>query len=141
MKTTCSNRARKTVKALSFLLCLLATEAGHALPISVYKTMADLRSHAAITSGMAQGTTLSILGYYNANDGGGGEFYLNLEDTDADNGGTIIAPATGASLGRWVRVCPPGKMNVLWFGARPWPNSYDTAPLDSYPFIISAYHA
>ncbi len=130
------------VKWLPILLCVLWIGTVNALPISVFKNMAELRSQGSITAGMVQGTTITLLGYYKESDGGGGDFYLNLSQTDADNGGTIIAPTTGASLGRWVRVCPPGRMNVLWFGARPYPGvTGDQNKYDSYDAIVAAYKA
>ncbi|MDF2660944.1 MAG: hypothetical protein K0Q94_3735 [Paenibacillus sp.] len=46
--------------------------------------------------------TVHVLGYYEANDGGGGLFYWDGGSTAADNGGTVIQPA-GIATGRWLR--------------------------------------
>lgn len=54
-------------------------------------------------------------GYYAHGDGGGGQFYYDAGASDADNGGTVIAPTAGS--GRWKRIYS-GAVNVLWFGAK-----------------------
>ncbi len=57
-----------------------------------------------------------VLGYYNAGDGGGGDFFWdNTDTTTSENGGTIFE-VTGAS-GRWKRIYS-GAINVKWFGAK-----------------------
>lgn len=57
-----------------------------------------------------------MAGYYEAGDGGGGEFIYLAASAATHNGGTIIAPASGT--GRWLRVYS-GPVNVQWFGAIP----------------------
>lgn len=54
-------------------------------------------------------------GYHAHGDGGGGQFYYDASASDADNGGTVIAPNAGA--GRWNRIYS-GTVNVKWFGAK-----------------------
>lgn len=61
------------------------------------------------------GSSVNVLGYYAAGDGGGGLFYYNSASVGADNGGTVIQPTTGA--GRWLRSYS-GALNVRWFGAK-----------------------
>jgi len=61
---------------------------------------------------------ITVEGYYEAGDGGGGVFYWDANSTQADNQGTIIQPNTGGS-GRWKRdYSAYDHINVLWFGAR-----------------------
>src|ERR1700676_4229777 len=73
-----------------------------------------LRSVVADSSGNAY-----LLGYYTANDGGGGLFVWNSASTAIDDGGTIIQPTyvSGSNPGRWLRVYD-GALNALWFGLK-----------------------
>lgn len=48
-------------------------------------------------------SNISLLGYYSAGDGGGGEFYWDSTSTETDNGGTVIQ-VTGVATGRWKRI-------------------------------------
>jgi hypothetical protein len=63
-----------------------------------------------------------VLGYYAANDGGGGSFYW-LPSSDQPlpepNLGTVIAPISRRDAGRWVRLVNTQTINVLWFGVKP----------------------
>jgi hypothetical protein len=63
-----------------------------------------------------------VLGYYAANDGGGGSFYW-LPSAGAtlprSNLGTVFAPLSVPESGRWVRLVNTHQINVLWFGVRP----------------------
>jgi len=61
-------------------------------------------------------SNISILGYYSAGDGGGGEFYWDSTSTETDNGGTIIQ-VTGVSIGRWKRIINNEYYDVRAFGA------------------------
>jgi hypothetical protein len=63
----------------------------------------------------AVNSSVNVLGYYVAGDGGGGTFYWDASSTATDNGGTIIkaAPTTG----RWIRAYDDDGINVKWFGA------------------------
>jgi hypothetical protein len=63
-------------------------------------------------------TSVLVLGYYAAGDGGGGIFRWNGSDTTADNLGTIIIPASAPGTGRWNRVYDAGWLSVRWFGAK-----------------------
>lgn len=54
-------------------------------------------------------------GYFIPGDGGGGMFRWDAASVEADNGGTIIAPAVGGT-GRWKRVTNGSAKNVNWFG-------------------------
>lgn len=58
-----------------------------------------------------------VLGYYAAGDGGGGIFRWNAADTNADNLGTVIIPASAPGTGRWNRVIDSA-LFVRWFGAK-----------------------
>ena len=60
------------------------------------------------------GFNVSVLGYYSAGDGGGGEFYWDNTSTETDNGGTIIK-VTGLTTGRWKRRYS-GFLNIKAFG-------------------------
>ena len=62
------------------------------------------------------GTTVVLLGYDTVGDGGGGTFWYDSSSTAADNGGTIIQPASLPATGRWKRIYV-GPVNVMWFGA------------------------
>lgn len=74
--------------------------------------IADLRTLSV--SGLTTGYQASVLGYYVANDGGGGLFRYDPTSTASDNRGTIIQPRTGR--GRWLRANIT-EINVRWFGA------------------------
>jgi len=65
-------------------------------------------------AGTTNNETVAVLGYKNADDGGGGMFMWNSTSTEADNGGTVIS--AGGSTGRWIRLYE-GDLNVRWFGA------------------------
>jgi hypothetical protein len=58
---------------------------------------------------------ITLLGYYEAGDGGGGDFYWDAASVEADNTGTIFEVA-GVATGRWKRLYS-GAVNVKWFGA------------------------
>lgn len=60
---------------------------------------------------------ITLGGYYNLNDGGGGQFYYDDTATVADNGGTIIKPTSVSGAGRWKRIYNKSWVSVLWFGA------------------------
>jgi len=73
--------------------------------------IAELKARAA---GFA--LCVTVLGYHAPGDGGGGLFYWDTATTEADNGGTILAPASNPPTGRWKRPFD-GVLNVKWFGA------------------------
>lgn len=70
------------------------------------------------------GDAVNVLGYYAEGDGGGGTFYYDGASSEADNGGTIIAPTAGA--GRWKRAYS-GALSVECFGAKGDGTTNDTA--------------
>jgi hypothetical protein len=61
-------------------------------------TIAELR--AMNPAEFEEGHQVSVSGYYEAGDGGGGVFYASPSSGGADNGGTVIAPDDGT--GRWL---------------------------------------
>lgn len=71
------------------------------------------------------GQVIEALGYYAANDGGGGKFTWDSANTQSDNGGTIVAKTSGG-VGRWLRIYS-GVLNIRWFGARGSNSVEDTA--------------
>lgn len=79
---------------------------------SPVNTIAELKG----LSGLTDGETRQVLGYYAANDGGGGPFRYNSGSSATDNAGTIIAPNAGS--GRWERIHDKTHLSVLWFGAK-----------------------
>lgn len=86
------------------------------------RSMANLRStnyHVLSPSAKQPGNTafINLMGYYGPGDGGGGFFYWSDTLNAADNGGTIIKPASVTGAGRWKRVIDQQTpVNVLWFG-------------------------
>lgn len=79
--------------------------------IATIDTIADLQ--AINTTTMTKGT-VTVLGYYTTNDGGGGDFMFVPTDTIAPDNGYSFAPTVGS--GRWHRICE-SEINVLWYGA------------------------
>lgn len=59
---------------------------------------------------------VTVLGYYEPNDGGEGSFYWDSKATEHDNGGTIIK-VKEQEPGRWKRIYND-TVNVKWFGAK-----------------------
>ncbi len=86
------------------------------LPNGAAYDVASIAALKAISVGsIPSSKQIVVAGYYTPGDGGGGVFYYDSTSTDADNGGTVIAPNSGA--GRWRRVYK-GALNVRWFGAK-----------------------
>lgn len=73
--------------------------------------IAELRQRVGIAN-----SNISLLGYYLAGDGGGGDFYWDNTSTETDNGGTVIQ-VTGVTTGRWKRIYE-NEINVHYFGAK-----------------------
>jgi hypothetical protein len=66
-------------------------------------------------------TTVYVVGYASAGDGGEGWFNYNTASSASDNGGTVIIPNSAPGTGRWLRqrVGDNGnRINVKWFGAK-----------------------
>ena len=80
--------------------------------LTVVETLSDLM---AIDTTTFNGGTVRILGYYIANDGGGGDFTFLPGSTLTPDNGVIVKPTTGA--GRWERVCDT-EINLLWYGCK-----------------------
>ncbi|MEG9327949.1 right-handed parallel beta-helix repeat-containing protein [Salinimicrobium catena] len=59
---------------------------------------------------------VTVLGFYEPGDGGGGVFTWNPISTEEDNGGTIIS-TVDLETGRWKRIYND-TINVKWFGAK-----------------------
>jgi hypothetical protein len=57
----------------------------------------------------------TVLGYYAANDGGGGDFLWSPTSVLTADNGMVVASNTTAN-GRWLRIAN-GEVNVLWYGA------------------------
>ncbi|HVI44011.1 MAG TPA: hypothetical protein VM802_04060 [Chitinophaga sp.] len=85
----------------------------------------DLRTTAGTS-----GATCDVLGYYLAEDGGGGHFYWDANSTEADNNGTVISGPGGT--GRWKRIYT-GPVNVKWFGAK-GDDTFDNYSVFQYVF-------
>lgn len=68
------------------------------LTTTIVNTIADLK---ALASGAY--SSVSVLGYFAAGDGGGGSFRWNAVSTTADDGGTWIIPNSAPANGRWIR--------------------------------------
>jgi hypothetical protein len=71
-----------------------------------------------------------LLGRTSPGDGGGGTFYWDEASTEAEDGGTIFAPAAGGT-GRWKRVTDGQAVNVRWFGAKGDGIADDTAAIQA----------
>jgi hypothetical protein len=104
-------------------------------------SMANLRTIS--TTGFVQGTVVTLAGYYNPGDGGGGDFVWESSDTTADNGGTVIK-VTATSTGRLHRIQPSSNygsqlpnttLDIRWFGAIP------DVSTDCTPGILAAYNS
>lgn len=61
--------------------------------------------------------TATVLGYYDAGDGGGGTFYWDALSTEDPDQGTIFQLNGSSGPGRWKRLYAP-PLNVKWFGAK-----------------------
>jgi hypothetical protein len=67
---------------------------------------------------LADGDSQHVLGYYAANDGGGGLFRWNASSTAADDGGITFIPSSSPDSGRWQRIFTPNAVQIRWFGAK-----------------------
>lgn len=111
------------LQTLRIALMLLAS-AGTALALEdaplVFENIAAMRKVGSAS--LPRHQSAQVLGYYSANDGGGGTFYWmpsSGEPLPESNLGTILAPLTEPDSGRWVRLMNTHTINVLWFGVKP----------------------
>jgi len=87
-------------------------------------------------SGLVDGQVVSVASYYDsATPDGGGPFKWNASSSDADNGGTIIAPDAGGT-GRWRAV---GAMNAKRFGAKIDGTTDDATRIQAYMDAVGQY--
>jgi hypothetical protein len=82
-------------------------------PLTTVELIVDLKAIPVV--GVVSGTQIHVSGYHADGDGGGGWFYYEANNSEADNGGTVIEPDVGA--GRWLRSYS-GNLDVRWFGAK-----------------------
>src|SRR6185369_14101135 len=90
-------------------------------------TLASLRAVDATT--FVLGAVVNLAGYWEAGDGGGGQFYYDPASVAIDNQGTIIMPTNG--IGRWFRIFA-GSVVSRWFGAKGDNSTDDTTPLQRW---------
>lgn len=90
-------------------------------------TVAALRARAA----GAIGDVVETRGYYASRDGGGAVFEWDDASALADNGGSVIQPASLPATGRWMML-DAANINVLQFGAR------GTNSADDHPAAVAA---
>ncbi len=99
----------------------------------VVDTIAALRA-----LGEAAFSTVQTLGYYGVGDLGGSLYYWDSTSTDADNGGSVIAPTISDGTGRWIQISD-GVINVRQWGARGDASTDDKTVFDTA--IAAAYAA
>lgn len=78
----------------------------------------------------AEQATVTVKGYYTANDGGGGTFFWNYVSNKDDNGGTVIKTENNEK-GRFIRLYDENRVNVKWFGAKGTGKDNDTAAIQA----------
>ena len=88
-------------------------DSGECVPrIEALRALADPASHGCI----------SVLGYYDPEDGGGGVFWFDNTMTESDDGGTIIKPdytiLSSGSPGCWRRLINTSTVSAKWFGVK-----------------------
>jgi len=85
----------------------------------VVTTMANLR--AQTVTALQNADRIELLGYYAANDGGGGEFIWNNTDSRTDDGGVIIKPTAVSGSGRLNRMVggvSDTDLHSSWYGIK-----------------------
>jgi hypothetical protein len=96
------------------LLTLLTISSGLLYSQITVESISELR---ALEPGAAQ--IVQVSGYYEPGDWGESRiFRWQSGNIGQDNGGTIIAPASNQSIGKWRMEVTEGYYNVKWFGAR-----------------------
>ena len=81
-----------------------------------YATVAALIADIAIITTIAPDTQVSVSGYHEAGDFGGGAFYWDELSTDVHDGGMVLTPAGRTDPGRWKRIIST-LLSVHHFGA------------------------
>jgi hypothetical protein len=85
---------------------------GSIVNASTLMNVNDLRNENPISNSI-----VFVLGYYEPNDGGGGQFYWDSSSTEEVDGGRVISSELNSS-GRWKRIIEDsGFFNVKHFGA------------------------
>ena len=84
--------------------------------VHIKDSILDLKAILPDEAQQAHGAVL-VKAYYANTREGGGLFVWNSSSGAPDNGGTVIAPTSSSSSGRWLRLFE-GAVNVKWFGAR-----------------------
>lgn len=92
----------------------------------VFLSVEDMRA----TIPQAPHAVVMLAGYRRPQDGGGGTFYWDADETASEDGGTVFAPG-GAEKGRYVRVRENHHVNVKWFGAAGDGMTDDTAAIQA----------
>jgi hypothetical protein len=111
----------KTILLFAALsVCIAALSQGNSIGI---RTVADLRGsnyHSTVAKAMSQNDKLviKVLGYYSANDGGGGDYYWDDACGVADDGALYIKPASVSGNGRWRPVFNDGIINLKRMGCK-----------------------
>jgi hypothetical protein len=123
--TNGSRRVRVNTSGLSVVGDITAT--GN-IGSRVANTMADLR--ALDPSAWSSGTVVTLLGYFAADDGGGGDFSWQPSSPSTDDSGCIIKPTSVSGNGRFLRIIAGTvygsavtllgvTYNIRWFGGIP----------------------
>jgi hypothetical protein len=103
------------LKNLLYALLFLCT-------VSVGAFAADVASISALrampASTAAAMSSAQVAGYYSAAAGCPVSYKWNPQDTSADNGGAVIAPAGSSGPGRWNALLPPGAVHTCVFGVK-----------------------
>ena len=81
------------------------------------RTLDDIASLKLLGGSTEHETIMRVAGYYEPNDGGGGDFWWDATSTETDNKATIVK-ATDIVTGRWKRLLPGGYVSLRWFGAK-----------------------
>lgn len=110
------------IRILALLLAFGSSSRLHALDDAplVFENVESMRKVGS--AHLPRHQSALVLGYYAANDGGGGSFYwlpASMGALPEANLGTVFAPLTEPESGRWVRLINSQTLNVLWFGVKP----------------------